>query len=188
MSQPELLKQVLQLLVDLGIDYMVTGSYASSLQGEPRLTHDIDLVVSLNPDSARQLFERFSPDAFYLSKVAIDDALLWKSTFNLIEYSSGDKVDFHILTDAAFDRSRFQRKQTAEFLGLELVVSSPEDTILQKLSWAKRSGGSEKHIGDALRVYEIQHGRLDQAYIDDWAERLGVVDDWRRLQSEADPI
>jgi hypothetical protein len=37
-------------------------------------------------------------------------------------------------------------------MGLEMQVSSPEDTILAKLRWAKLLGGSEKQITDALRV------------------------------------
>jgi hypothetical protein len=36
MSQQELLERVIQVLTTLGIDYMVTGSAASSIQGEPR--------------------------------------------------------------------------------------------------------------------------------------------------------
>ena len=49
MSQQELLKRVVQILTGSGIDYMVTGSVASSLQGEPRSTHDIDLVIESWP-------------------------------------------------------------------------------------------------------------------------------------------
>lgn len=30
-----------------GIEYMVTGSLVSSSQGEPRATHDIDLIVRI---------------------------------------------------------------------------------------------------------------------------------------------
>jgi hypothetical protein len=45
MSQQELLKQIVPVLTAAGIDYIVTGSIASSMQGEPRLTHDIDLVI-----------------------------------------------------------------------------------------------------------------------------------------------
>ena len=47
MSQQELLTRVLATLDGAGIDYMVTGSVVSSLQGEPRATHDVDLVVAL---------------------------------------------------------------------------------------------------------------------------------------------
>ncbi len=44
MSQQELLIRAVQALTAAGINYMLTGSLASSLQGEPRLSHDIDLA------------------------------------------------------------------------------------------------------------------------------------------------
>ena len=52
MSQQELLTKVVQALDAAGIEYMVTGSVVSSLQGEPRATHDIDLVVDLNVEGS----------------------------------------------------------------------------------------------------------------------------------------
>ena len=45
MSQQELLKQVIQALDQAEIQYMITGSVVSSLQGEPRSTHDIDIII-----------------------------------------------------------------------------------------------------------------------------------------------
>ncbi|MBD3672180.1 MAG: hypothetical protein HUJ26_01525 [Planctomycetaceae bacterium] len=42
MSQSELLKVVVETLQKLEVPYMITGSLASSAQGEPRSTHDID--------------------------------------------------------------------------------------------------------------------------------------------------
>jgi hypothetical protein len=36
------------------------------------------------------------------------------------------------------------------------VVSTPEDTILMKLRWAKPPGRSEKQICDALGVHKVQ--------------------------------
>jgi hypothetical protein len=53
MSQQELLAKVIRTLEQLGIEYMVTGSIASSMQGEPRSTHDIDIVVDLSQSKAR---------------------------------------------------------------------------------------------------------------------------------------
>ncbi|MCI0464928.1 MAG: hypothetical protein L0Z62_49030 [Gemmataceae bacterium] len=74
MSQQELLTRVVQVLDAAGIDYMVTGSLASSLQGEPRSTHDIDLVVALTPEGAEALLKAFPPPAYYLAEAAIRDA------------------------------------------------------------------------------------------------------------------
>jgi hypothetical protein len=48
---------------------MATGSVASSLQGEPRSTHDIDLVVAIERMGAKKLLKTFPTPAFYLDAV-----------------------------------------------------------------------------------------------------------------------
>jgi hypothetical protein len=73
-------------------------------------------------------------------------------------------------------------------MGIRLEVSSPEDTILAKLQWAVKSGGSEKQFNDALRVFEIQHGDLDLNYMGKWSVRLGIEEMWRRLQDTAEIV
>lgn len=71
---------------------------------------------------------------------------------------------------------------------IEEGYSSPEDTILAKLRWAKLSGGSEKQFTDALRVYEVQYGRLGIDYLEDWAKKLEVESLWERLVNEAEIV
>jgi len=186
MSQQELLKQVVTALDSAGIDYMVTGSLASSLHGEPRSSHDIDLLVSIDIAGARKLADVFHRPVYYLDPAAVKDAIATKSMFNLIDTETGDKVDFWVLTDEPFDRSRFARKYEEEFMGVRLKVPTPEDTILAKLWWAKQAGGSEKQFGDALRVYELQIGRLDKDYLRDWVEKLGLGPLWERLREQVE--
>ncbi|MBI3813301.1 MAG: hypothetical protein HY279_02380 [Nitrospinae bacterium] len=186
MSQQELLKKVIQSLDQAGIQYMITGSVASSLQGEPRSTHDIDMVVAVQKSAAKRLAEAFPPPGFYLDEDSILNAIKRQSMFNLIDVNAGDKVDFWILTDEPFDRLRFSRKISEEFMGLKMKVSSPEDTILAKLRWAKLSGGSEKQFTDALRVYEVQYGKLDIDYLEQWAKKLKVESLWKRILDEAE--
>jgi hypothetical protein len=188
MSQQELLKRIVQILGDLNIEYMVTGSLTSSLQGEPRSTHDIDVVVDLAEEAAGRLRGAFPPSEFYLSSEAIQEAVKQRTMFNLVDTVGGDKVDFWILTDEAFDQSRFARRQVVEILDLRVAVSAPEDTVLMKLRWSALSGGSEKQFIDALRVYEVQYGSLDLDYLNDWAIRLGVESLWQRLRGEAAPV
>ncbi len=188
MSQQELLKRIVELLDARKIAYMVTGSVTSSLQGEPRSTHDIDLVIDLPPDAADQLLEAFPASEFYVSNQAIRDALAQRTMFNVVDLESADKIDFWLLTDEPFDRSRFARKQTAQVEGMRFLVSAPEDTILMKLRWAALSGGSQKQFTDALRMYEVQHGVLDLDYLNEWAGRLAVEPLWRRLCDEATPL
>ncbi len=49
MTQADLLRHVVGTLEEARIEYMITGSIASSLQGEPRATHDLDVVVASTP-------------------------------------------------------------------------------------------------------------------------------------------
>jgi len=69
-----------------------------------------------------------------------------------------------------------------------MLVSSPEDTILAKLRWAKQSGGSEKQFTDALRVYEVQYEKLDIDYLEQWVKKLNVESLWKRLVDEAETV
>ena len=68
---------------------------------------------------------------------------------------------------------------------MRVMVSSPEDTILAKLRWAKLSGGSEKQFTDALRVYEVQSGKLDMNYLNAWASDLDIDSLLQRLLKES---
>ena len=175
------------MLSALGVEYMLTGSLASSFQGEPRSTHDIDLVVVLTERDIPALARAFPEPDYFLSEDAIRDAIRHHSMFNLLSLNDGEKVDFWLLTNEPFDLSRFRRKTVETIQGMALAVSSPEDTILVKLRWAEMSGGSEKQMNDALRVYELQRPVLDLTYLNDWASRLGVESLWRRLQADAAP-
>jgi hypothetical protein len=188
MSQQELLKRVVHALNEAGIEYMVTGSLVSSIQGEPRLTHDIDLLVMIKKTEVQRLIRAFPPEDFYFDEDSINDAIDRQSMFNIIDIKEGDKIDFWLLTGEAFDRSRFNRRYSVKFLGTVIFVSSPEDTILAKLRWAKMSGGSQKQFGDALRVYEVQYGKLEPAYLEEWASRLDITDLWESLKKEADVL
>jgi uncharacterized protein (DUF1330 family) len=188
MSQQELLKKVTQVLNQAGIRYMITGSVVSSLQGEPRSTHDIDMVIAIKMPAAKRLAEAFTSPDFYLDEDNILDAIKRQSMFNLIDLNTGDKVDFWILTDEPFDQSRFLRKISEKFMGLKILISSPEDTILAKLRWAKLSGGSEKQFTDALRVYEVQYGKLDINYLEQWVKKLNLESLWKRLVDEAETV
>ena len=186
MSQQELLTKVLAVLDRLSIAYFVTGSWASSLQGEPRATHDLDLVVSLDASHVPDLLAEFTHPDYYLSDVSVEEAIRNKSMFNLLDNVDGNKVDFWMLTDGPWDQSRFDRRQSRELFGRDVCLSTAEDTILAKLNWSHLSGGSEKQFTDALRVYEVQFAKLDCGYIERWATTLDVTDLWQRLQQEAE--
>ncbi|MBU4193743.1 MAG: hypothetical protein KKF66_01935 [Actinobacteria bacterium] len=185
MSQRELLGKLAKTLENAGIDYMVTGAIASSLQGAPRTTHDIDVVVTIRREDADMLIGAFPPPDYYLDRGSIIEAIRRKSSFNLVEVNTGFKVDFWLLTEDPFDQSRFSRKYTEELEEFKFHVSAPEDTILMKLKWSQMMGGSKKQFTDALRVYELQYGVLDTGYLERWADELGIMQLLERVKEES---
>lgn len=199
MPQPELLKRLADVLGREQVAYMLTGSWASSLYGAPRTTHDIDVIVDLRYEHVQAIEAAFPPPEFYFDAQSAREAIQTATNFNIIEPSSADKIDFWMVKDTVFDEVRFGRRVRHMLLGNDVWITTPEDTILQKLRWAKELGGSQKQFIDALRVYEVQRAHpddpgavegalplgLDEAYMDLWAARLGVAADLALIRAQA---
>ena len=69
--------------------------------------------------------------------------------------------------------------------GQAVSIVTPEDAILSKLEWARRSGDSDKQLADAAGVLDINPA-LDREYIARWAQELGVTDLWQRISGRPD--
>ncbi len=188
MSQQELLIAIVGCLDGARVRYMLTGSLVSSLYGEPRATHDVDVVIALTEERLEALHATLAALDGYVDLDAMRRALGQGSMFNYIDHATGLKVDFWMLGRAPYDEVCFARRRREDLLGATAAVASPEDAILSKLRWAERSGGSTKQFLDALRVYEVQQPALDMDYLGHWAEALGVRGEWERLLREARPI
>jgi hypothetical protein len=186
LSQRDLLMRAVAALEDVGVPYMLTGSFAASVQGEPRQTHDIDFVVALEEATLDRVLAAFPDPAFYVDVDAARRAVRERRMFNVIDTRSGDKIDFWMLTATPFDRTRFSRRASIAFLGRDIVTSTPEDTILQKLRWSLEGGGSEVQLRDVRGILRLQRGTLDRPYLDRWAGELGVEDLLARVESEAE--
>jgi len=99
---------------------------------------------------------------------------------NVIDVETGWKVDLVCRRSGDFARSEFARRRSADILGVRVFVASAEDTILAKLVWA-RDAGSERQVEDALGIVQACGDDLDRAYVERWAQRLGVEALWRRI-------
>lgn len=182
-SQAELLHAAVALLDAADIPFMVVGSYASTFHGEPRMTRDIDLVVEPSEQGIRLLVDLVDRDRFYIGDAI--GAFHDRSMFNLIEPSTGWKVDFMVRKDRPFSVAEFARRFPARVAGVDVYIASAEDTMLAKLEWGKASG-SDRQFDDALAIAITQ--RLDRAYLAKWANELGVADQLESVLSTADSI
>jgi hypothetical protein len=168
--QKDFLEQVVTLLDRLGVTYGITGSIASNYWGIPRFTHDLDVLIVLDADQARQLAAAL-PAPYYVSEQAAVDAVRLRQMFNVIDPRTNFKGDFWVSAGDAFSESVLSRRQRLEVT--ERVwgfVASPEDVLLHKLVWNKITP-SERQLADAAGIAAVQAGKLDEAYMRGWAAR-----------------
>lgn len=176
------LGKLVRLLEELDVPYMVTGSLASSHHGRPRSTHDIDVVVDPTPATLGALVAGLAGSGFYVDAERAREALRRRRQFNAIEEQTAVKIDLVIRKERPFSIEELRRRQTAIFgEGLRVALATPEDTVLAKLEWARKGGGSAKQLEDVAGVLEVQGERLDVAYVERWARELGLEDLWQRV-------
>lgn len=184
----EVALEVIQVLEDLGLPYHVGGSFASSLHGVPRQTRDLDMVADLSPAVVTQLVSRLE-DRFYIDAEMIHRAIRNQSSFNLVHLRTGFKIDVFVLGERPFDAMEFKRhrpEKLDEDLDREVMVKSPEDTVLRKLEWYRRGGEiSDRQWTDVLGVIRSQGDRLDHDYLRHWSLVVGVADLLRRALQES---
>jgi hypothetical protein len=180
-EQPELLARVIKILEEQAITYLLVGSLASGVYGEPRLTMDIDMVVDLRTEQVAVLCAKFPSPEFYVSESAARDAVARGGQFNVIHPASGNKIDFRIARKDAWGRSQIARRRREQILpGLLGYTAAPEDVILGKL-WYYDDRGSDKHLRDIVAMLEVSHEEIDQAYIQHWAQQLGFDSAWKSV-------
>lgn len=176
------LARVVQILEQCGVPYMVAGSLASSHHGRPRSTNDADVVIEPSADALERLVAVLEQEGFYVDADRARDARCHRSQFNVIDGESAYKVDLIVRKDRPFSAGEFERRGTVELLpGLRVALASAEDTVLAKLEWARKAGGSEKQLGDVRGILDVRSD-LDVAYIERWASELGVLDLWYRVR------
>ena len=177
---------VADALEHCGLRYLVGGSLASSLSGEPRSTLDVDLVVSITEQDVGNFVDRLG-DEFYADADALRRAIRDKSSTNIIHYATSMKVDLFVVGGSVLDEQQMNRRrrvQVANDPDRHLYFYTPEDILLQKLSWYRMGNEvSDRQWRDILGIVLVQ-SRLDEQYLRDGAQRLGVVDLLERAMLE----
>lgn len=170
---------VTQLLDEIAVPYFVVGSLASSLYGVSRSTMDVDIVADLKVENV-SIFVEGLKDDFYVDDDMIRAALANNISFNLLHTDSMFKVDIFTPKPRAFDQSQFERRVLQKINKTDekkIFFASAEDTILAKLEWYRLGGEvSDLQWRDILGVLKTQKEHLDNEFLVEWAEQIGVSD------------
>lgn len=169
----------------LGLRYVVGGSMAASVWGEPRFTRDSDFAVDL-PIERVDDFVATLGGAWHVDRELVLDAVRRRRGFNIFTRTGFSKVDVYVPPDEGIHPNKWGRAQRKVIAGVEIAFTSPEDIVLQKLDWFRQ--GDEQmgqQLVDVVEVLRTQGERIDSTYLDQWAERIGVADLLARVRTSA---
>jgi len=162
---------------------MVVGGFAAITYGELRFTADVDIVVDMQHAHVDPFVAAFPVPDYYVSREGILDSLARRYPFNVIQPSTGAKVDLVPLSQDRLSRAAFARRQRLvydEVTGRAAFFATAEDTIVAKLR-AYQETGSEKHLRDARGIVVTQGGRLNLDNVSRWARAAKVEESWQAL-------
>lgn len=183
-----LLLRVARLFDRAGARYAFVGSVASSRYGQPRSTNDIDLITDLSRDQMPRFIELLADD-YYFNEASIRRAIDDRRSFNLIHHDSSLKIDVFIAAPDSPTAHRLTRRKPeapAEDGGEKVFMITPEDTLLAKLEWFRKGGGtSDRQWSDITNIIKVRGASLDASYLRTWAAALGVSDLLEKVLAEA---
>ena len=172
----------------LGVQYYLGGSMASSAHGIARASLDADVVVFLAPQHVDALVAALA-EQYYIPVERLRSAVDARSSCNLIHLDTMFKVDLFMSKGRPFDLEAASRARARAFDdgpdAPTFSVASPEDTVLAKLEWFRAGGeSSERQWWDILGVLRVT-ANPDLSYLHRWATELGVDDLLQRALVDA---
>ncbi|WP_448519835.1 DUF6036 family nucleotidyltransferase [Rhodoflexus sp.] len=162
------LKDTVTRLEQLEIPYMLSGSIALITYTTPRMTRDIDIVIELMPEHISKFVMAFQQN-YYCHQATVEEEVVRKGMFNIIDYKTGYKVDFIVRKNSEYRIKEFERRQRTNVLGVDVWLVSLEDLILSKLIWIQdlQSDRQKEDIQNLLANDDV-----DTEYLKFWIHQL----------------
>jgi hypothetical protein len=186
MQDPDFIALFVAPLEAAGIRYMITGSVASSIYGEPRNTLDIDLVVLIEASQIQLLPQLYPKDDYYLPPsdvISIESRREAHGHFNIIHHHTGLKADIYLSRNHPSMPWALAHTRRVPTPACQITIAPPEYVILHKLEFY-REGGSQKHLRDIAGIIEQQD--LDLDFLDKTIHSLHLELQWRAAHALTD--
>jgi len=177
------LSELTKVFEGLKVPYAVMGGIAVRVYGIPRPTYDVDFTLALDRARLPELY-RSVRELGYTVPEQYDtgwvDCVAGMPVVKVRAYlAEGRGIDIDIfLAESAFQEQLLARRRRDQVDDLSVWFVTAEDLILLKLL-AHRP----RDIADISDIRFTQ-GQLDEAYLHDWARRLGVVTELERIRTE----
>lgn len=174
---------VIDVLRAVGATYAIWGGIAVVVHGEPRFTHDMDILLDGATLPVKLFVKRLRESHFFVDPVTLQKVTLEGGFCNLIHEPYQIKVDLYVPTEPALKKMLANRIHLPFDEARRAAYVSADDLIIAKLS-AYDDSRSTRHLDDIAGVIRIQQQTLDLHQLDREAARLGIFGVWRRLLEE----
>lgn len=154
------------------------------LYGEPRVTHDIDLIAFLRLKEIAQIRTAYPEPAYYAPPaevLALEMRREQRGHFNIIHIESALKADFYLAGNDELHAWAIKLTKQYSVQNSVIHLAPPEYVILRKLEFF-REGGSEKHIRDIRSMLDISGSFIDQQILESWIHRRGLAIEWNKAK------
>ena len=181
MQEHSLFKIFTDKLNELKVPYMVTGSVASIIYGEPRVTHDIDIVITIPVGLVQNIIRLFPEENFYLPPIEIlKNELLRENRghCNIIHHESGFKADIYFAGNNDFQHWALENIKKINFLGGTIPIAPMEYVIIKKLEFYKE-GKAQKHITDIKAMLDNSSEILNLELLKNYINQFGLHKEWK---------
>lgn len=165
--------------------YMITGAAAAIIYGEPRMTHDLDLVLNLNQSIIPEFIQLFPDDEFYVPPVEvlkIESGRKQRGHFNVIHMDTGLRADVYLLGEDSFHLWAMQHRQTVELDGETIWLAPIEYVIIRKLEYY-REGNSQKHLEDIRNMLTVSHDKIDNNILSEFITNRKLNSEWETVSA-----
>ena len=134
-------RELLTILNDCRVDYLVVGGYAFIHYAEPRYTKDIDLWIAPTLDNARRLREALVRFGGWVEGMTLEHFATERTMFQI--GLPPCRVDFLTSIPGVDFGPAFAARKIADIGGLSVPLISLSDLIT-----AKRTSGREQDLRD----------------------------------------
>ncbi len=162
------------------IPYMVTGSVAGIVYGEPRMTNDVDVVLEISETHVPLILRYFPLEKYYCPPeevIRVEMARDSRGHFNLVRHDTGFKADVYLMGNDPLHRWAMQRRRCMQIADDSVWIAPPEYVILRKMEFYQE-GKSIKHITDIQAIIKAMEERIDCEAIVTMARQRGLAHVW----------
>jgi len=164
----------------LNIDYAVTGSVASIIYGEPRVTHDIDFVLIVSEFKVDEIIAAFPISEFYFPPKEIILNEIKKETrghCNIIHNLSGFKADLYFAGNEEIQYWAIENVKEIDFLGSKIKIAPVEYVIIKKLEFYKE-GKAQKHLLDVKSILTNSNDLINFKFLNKQLKKNHLMKEW----------